>query len=66
MNTEGWQREEDRKAFTTVAQALRGRSRCDNLATHKTPLIHDWLARHLRFHVHFTPTGSSWLNQVER
>jgi transposase len=39
---------------------------CDNLATHKTPLIHTWLARHPRFHLHFTPTGSSWLNQVER
>src|SRR4051794_23431362 len=39
---------------------------CDNLATHKTPLVHEWLARHPRFHVHFTPTGSSWLNQVER
>jgi transposase len=39
---------------------------CDNLATHKTALIHDWLARHPRFHVHFTPTGSSWINQVER
>src|SRR3954467_2342563 len=39
---------------------------CENLATHKTPLIHEWLARHPRFHVHFTPTGSSWLNQVER
>jgi transposase len=39
---------------------------CDNLSTHKTPAINDWLARHPRFHVHFTPTGSSWLNQVER
>ncbi|MGO4649370.1 IS630 family transposase [Nocardia sp. 2YAB30] len=39
---------------------------CDNLATHKTPIINEWLARHPRFHVHFTPTGSSWLNQVER
>jgi transposase len=39
---------------------------CDNLATHKTALIHAWLARHPRFHVHFTPTGSSWINQVER
>jgi transposase len=39
---------------------------CDNLATHKTPAIHDWLAKHPRFHVHFTPTGSSWINQVER
>jgi transposase len=39
---------------------------CDNLATHKTPLINNWLAKHPRFHVHFTPTGSSWINQVER
>jgi transposase len=39
---------------------------CDNLATHKTALIQDWLARHARFHLHFTPTGSSWINQVER
>jgi transposase len=39
---------------------------CDNYATHKTPAIRDWLARHPRFHVHFTPTGSSWMNQVER
>jgi transposase len=39
---------------------------CDNLSTHKTPAIGDWLARHPRFHMHFTPTGSSWINQVER
>ena len=39
---------------------------CDNLATHKTPAINDWLAKHPRFHRHFTPTGSSWINQVER
>ena len=38
---------------------------CDNLATHKTPAIRTWLARHPRFHLHFTPTGSSWINQVE-
>jgi transposase len=38
----------------------------DNASTHKTPLIHRWLARHPRFHVHFTPTGSSWINLVER
>jgi len=38
----------------------------DNYGTHKTPLIHRWLARHPRFHLHFTPTGSSWINQVER
>jgi transposase len=39
---------------------------CDNYATHKTDMINTWLGRHPRFHVHFTPTGSSWLNQVER
>ena len=39
---------------------------CDNLSAHKTPEIWQWLARHPRFHVHFTPTGSSWVNQVER
>ena len=39
---------------------------CDNLATHKTPAIREWLARHPRFQLHFTPTGSSWINQVER
>jgi transposase len=39
---------------------------CDNYGTHKTPEIHAWLARRPRFHVHFTPTGSSWMNQVER
>jgi transposase len=39
---------------------------CDNYATHSTPEIRAWLSRHPRFHVHFTPTGSSWMNQVER
>jgi transposase len=39
---------------------------CDNYATHKTPTIQRWLAAHPRFHLHFTPTSSSWLNQVER
>ena len=38
----------------------------DNYATHKTPAVQEWLAKHPRFHVHFTPTSSSWLNQVER
>lgn len=37
----------------------------DNLATHKTELIHKWLLKHPRFHLHFTPTYSSWLNLVE-
>jgi transposase len=39
---------------------------CDNYATHSTAEIKTWLARHPRFRVHFTPTGSSWMNQVER
>jgi len=39
---------------------------CDNYATHNTAEIRAWLAKHPRFHVHFTPTGSSWVNQVER
>ena len=39
---------------------------CDNLATHKTKAINDWLAKHPRFHMHFTPTSSSWINLVER
>ena len=38
----------------------------DNYGTHKTPSVKGWLARHPRFHVHFTPTSSSWLNLVER
>ena len=38
----------------------------DNSGTHKTPSIKAWFARHPRFHVHFTPTSASWLNQVER
>lgn len=37
----------------------------DNYATHKHPKVKVWLARHPRFHFHFTPTYSSWLNQVE-
>ncbi|MEU4253725.1 IS630 family transposase [Amycolatopsis sp. NPDC026612] len=39
---------------------------CDNYGTHKTPAIKAWLAKHPRVHMHFTPTGSSWINQVER
>jgi len=38
----------------------------DNYATHKTPAIRRWLLRHPRFQLHFTPTGASWLNLVER
>lgn len=39
---------------------------CDNYSTHKHPTVVRWLAAHPRFHMHFTPTYSSWLNQVER
>jgi transposase len=38
----------------------------DNYGTHKTPRIHRWLAKRPRYHLHFTPTGASWINQVER
>jgi transposase len=39
---------------------------CDNYATHKHAKVKRWLKRHPRFHIHFTPTSSSWLNMVER
>ena len=38
----------------------------DNYGTHNHDHVHDWLAKHPRFHLHFTPTSSSWLNLVER
>ncbi|MBB4518335.1 MULTISPECIES: IS630 family transposase [Burkholderiaceae] len=38
----------------------------DNYATHKHPEVKAWLAKHPRFHMHFTPTSASWLNMVER
>jgi transposase len=38
----------------------------DNYATHKHPKVKAWLAKHPRFHMHFTPTGTSWLNLIER
>jgi transposase len=38
----------------------------DNYATHKTALVRSWLAKRPRYHLHFTPTHSSWINQVER
>ena len=38
----------------------------DNYATHKHAKVKRWLAAHPRFHLHFTPTSASWLNQVER
>ena len=38
----------------------------DNYATHKHPAVQEWLAKHPRFVMHFTPTSASWLNMVER
>jgi transposase len=38
----------------------------DNYATHKHPVVQEWLAKHPRFQMHFTPTSASWLNMVER
>jgi transposase len=38
----------------------------DNASSHKTPAVRRWMARHPRFHLHFTPTSSSWINLVER
>ena len=55
-----------RKIDKAVPSGLDVHLVCDNLATHKTPEVQQWLARRPRFHVHFTPTGSSWINQVER
>jgi hypothetical protein len=39
---------------------------CDNLSAHKAPAVRNWLLAHPRFQLHFTPTYSSWISQVER
>ncbi len=61
---------EFRKFLDTIEDAVPARLDVhlilDNYGTHKTPRIHRWLVRHPRFHVHFTPTGASWINLVER
>ncbi len=49
-----------------VAAGLHVHVVLDNYATHKTAAVKNWLLPHPRFHLHFTPTGSSWLNLVER
>jgi transposase len=51
---------------TSVPPGLEVHLVIDNYGPHKTSAINAWFARHLRFHVHCTPTSSSWLNQVER
>jgi transposase len=55
-----------KKIDKTVPPELDVHLVCDNYGTHKTPAVQAWLDRRPRFHVHFTPTGSSWINQVER
>jgi transposase len=49
-----------------VPKGLQVHMICDNYATHKHPNVKKWLDGHPRFHLHFTPTSSSWLNLVER
>jgi transposase len=50
----------------SVPAALEVHLIADNYATHKHPRVKAWLAQHPRYHLHFTPTYASWLNQVER
>ena len=50
----------------TVPQDLALHLILDNYGTHKTPMIHRWLVKRPRFHLHFTPTSASWINLVER
>src|SRR5215471_7956732 len=49
-----------------IPQGLEVHLILDNYGTHKTPVVKRWLQRHQRYHLHFTPTHSSWINQVER
>lgn len=55
-----------RRIEKEVPQTLEIHAVLDNYATHKTPAVMRWLARHPRWHLHFIPTHSSWLNQIER
>ncbi len=55
-----------RKIEREVPKGLQVHLICDNYATHKHPNVKAWLDKHPRFHMHFTPTSSSWLNLVER
>ena len=61
---------EFRKFLNTIDAAVRAELTVhlilDDYGTHKTPLLHRWLARHPRFRLHFTPTSASWLKLVER
>lgn len=55
-----------RKIEREVPSELEIHAVLDNYGTHKTPAVERWLAQHPRWHLHFIPTHSSWLNQVER
>ena len=55
-----------RKIDKEVAPELELHIICDNYSTHKHAKVTAWLKRHPRFHLHFIPTSSSWLNLVER
>jgi len=55
-----------KRVDVTVPAGLDAHLVVDNYATHKHPKVRAWLAARPRFHVHYTPTYSSWLNQVER
>ena len=50
----------------TVPEDLEIHLVMDNYRTHKSPIIRNWFAKRPRYHVHFTPTYGSWINQVER
>jgi transposase len=55
-----------REIEASVEPALDVHVVLDNLSAHRAPVVHRWLLRHPRFHLHFTPTYASWLNLVER
>src|SRR5829696_6421307 len=55
-----------REIDASVEPALEVHVVLDNLSAHRAPIVHRWLLRHPRFHLHFTPTYASWLNLVER
>ena len=55
-----------REIEASVAPALEVHVVLDNLSAHRAPVVHRWLPRHPRFHLHFTLTYASWLNLVER
>jgi transposase len=55
-----------REIDARVEPALEVHVVLDNLSAHRAPVVHRWLLRHPRFHLHFTPTYASWLNLVER